>query len=173
MWSYVLWACRWSRCLASAGIGFAAVSMVGAQPTPLRADVPAWSSTNFSQPRISAPGPLFESIPPRSSGITLTHEFPADAPISFMQEQGSGSGVCIGDYDGDGLPDVFITNFDRGNRLYRNLGNWHFKDVTDSAGVHGGHRWSIGATFVDVNNDGLLDLFVCVFNGPNLLYINQ
>src|SRR5437867_4506822 len=75
MWSYVLRACGRSRCLASAGIGFAAVSVVGAQPTPLRADVPTWSSTNFSQPRISAPGQLFESIPPRSSGITLTHEF--------------------------------------------------------------------------------------------------
>ena len=173
MRSDVLRACRWCRCQALAGIGFAAVSVVGAQPTPLRADVPAWSSTNFSQSRTSAPDQLFESIPARSSGITLTHEFPADAPISLMQEQGSGSGVCLGDYDGDGWPDVFITNFNLGARLYRNLGNFRFEDVTARAGVATGSSWCQGASFADIDNDGDLDLYVCVFNGANLLFINQ
>ena len=173
MRSYVLRAGRWSCSLASACIGFAAVSMVEAQPTSIAEDVPAWWSTNFSQSRTSSPGRLFESIPARTSGITLTHEFPADAPISFMQEQGSGSGVCVGDYDGDGWPDVFITNFNLGARLYRNLGDFRFEDVTACAGVATGSRWCQGASFADIDNDGDLDLYVCVFNGVNLLFINQ
>ena len=90
-----------------------------------------------------------------------------------MQEQGSGSGVCIGDYDGDGLPDVFITNFNLGARLYRNLGDFRFEDVTARAGMGTGSSWCEGASFADIDNDGDLDLYVCVFNGPNLLFINQ
>lgn len=101
------------------------------------------------------------------------HQFPANAPFDLLTDQCSGAGVCIGDYDDDGWPDVFITNYDRGDRLYRNLGRWRFLDVTDRARVGGGGRWSTGAAFVDVNQDGRLDLSVSVFNGPNRLYINK
>src|SRR5262245_49397218 len=129
------------RFLLLAWLGVATFSVDGAQATPIRAGVPAWSATNFSHSRISAPGPLFKSIPASQSGITLTHEFPGDMPLSFMQEQGSGSGVCIGDYDGDGWPDVFITHFNLGAGLYRNLGDFRFEDVTARAGVATGSRW--------------------------------
>ena len=64
-----------------------------------------------------------------------------------------------------------------GCRLFRNLGDWKFEDVTDRAGVgdtgDAALIWKQGATFVDVNNDGLLDIYVCRFDAPNLLYINQ
>jgi len=88
-----------------------------------------------------------------------------------------GTGVAIGDYDGDGLPDIFVVSKTESCRLFRNLGNWKFEDVTEKAGV--GDKgaaagiWKQGATFVDVNNDGLLDIYVCRYNAPNLLYINQ
>jgi hypothetical protein len=85
--------------------------------------------------------------------------------------------VAIGDYDNDGLPDIFVVSKTGSCRLFRNLGNWKFEDVTEKAGVgdHGSAAriWKQGATFVDVNNDGLLDIYVCRFNAPNLLYINQ
>ena len=123
--------------------------------------------------RAASTGTLFESISPLHSGVDLVHEFPRNAPLSLMQEQGSGSGVCAGDFDGDGLPDLFVTNYDRGCRLYRNLGEWRFSDVTESAGVRAPGRWCMGATFADVDNDGDLDLYVCCFNSPNLLFINQ
>jgi enediyne biosynthesis protein E4 len=88
-----------------------------------------------------------------------------------------GTGVAIGDYDGDGLPDLFVVSKTESCRLFRNLGNWKFEDVTERAGVgdkgEAAAIWKQGATFVDVDNNGLLDLYVCRFNAPNLLYINQ
>jgi len=116
---------------------------------------------------------LFETLPARVTGMELVHEFPTNAPFDMLVDQCSGAGVCVGDCDRDGWPDIYITDYDRGNRLYRNLGNWHFTNVTERAGVGGIGRWCTGATFADVDNDGDLDLFVCVFNAPNLLYVNQ
>jgi hypothetical protein len=72
-----------------------------------------------------------------------------------------GMGVAIGDYDNDGLPDVLITAVG-GCRLFHNDGNGHFTDVTATAGVGGDAAdWSTSAAFIDIDNDGLLDLFVC------------
>jgi enediyne biosynthesis protein E4 len=69
-----------------------------------------------------------------------------------------GMGVAVGDYDNDGFPDLFVTNYGK-NLLYHNNGNGTFTDVTAKAGVEGG-GWSVSAGFFDYNNDGLLDLFV-------------
>ncbi len=72
-----------------------------------------------------------------------------------------GMGVAVGDYDGDGFPDIFVTGIG-GNRLFHNQGNGTFTDVTDSAGVRGDdHIWSMGAVWIDVFGDGKLDLVVC------------
>jgi hypothetical protein len=72
-----------------------------------------------------------------------------------------GMGVAVGDYDNDGLPDVFISAVG-GNRLFHNEGHGHFKDVTAASGVGGtGKDWSTSCAWVDYDNDGKLDLFVC------------
>jgi hypothetical protein len=71
-----------------------------------------------------------------------------------------GMGVAVGDFDNDGLVDVFITAVG-GNHLFRNLGGGKFEDVTAKSGVGGEGGWSTSAAFVDVDNDGHLDLFVC------------
>src|SRR5258708_4421770 len=84
-----------------------------------------------------------------------------------------GTGIAIGDYDGDGKPDIFVVNKTESCRLFRNLGGFKFEDVTEKAGVgdHGESAgiWKQGATFVDINNDGLLDIYVCRNGAPNLL----
>ena len=82
------------------------------------------------------------------------------------------AGVAIGDYNDDGLLDIFLSRQRDGGRLYKNLGQMRFEDVTLSLGILDEKVWSTGASFVDINNDGLLDLFVCMFDSPNKLFIN-
>jgi enediyne biosynthesis protein E4 len=92
----------------------------------------------------------------------------------------NGGGVAVGDINNDGLDDIFFTaNMDE-NRLYLNQGNMRFDDITVSAGVAGRPgAWSTGVNMVDINRDGLLDIYVC-YSGwqsedmrRNELYINQ
>ncbi|MFW6086896.1 MAG: CRTAC1 family protein, partial [Myxococcota bacterium] len=81
-------------------------------------------------------------------------------------------GAAAGDYNGDGLPDLFVTRHGASAILYRNVGNGTFEDVTDTAGV--GADNANGAAFADVDDDGNLDLFVTSVHGTsNLLYMNQ
>jgi hypothetical protein len=135
-----------------------------------------------SKPFAARPEPrgktMFTLLPPEKTGVRT--ENPYDDPRMWGDlyrefEDGSiGTGVAIGDYDGDGKPDIFVVSKTKGCRLFRNLGGYRFEDVTEKAGVSAEPGvWNLGATFVDVNNDGLLDIYVCRFNAPNLLYINQ
>jgi len=124
---------------------------------------------------------LFVRLAPEATGIRTENRY--DDPrmkgeLFWEFQTGSiGTGVAIGDYDGDGRPDIFVVSKTETCRLFRNLGGWKFEDVTEKAGVGdpgaAAKIWKQGATFADVNNDGRLDLYVCRFNAPNLLYINQ
>lgn len=80
------------------------------------------------------------------------------AGLSKIADSNYGMGVAIGDYDNDGYPDIYVTNYGK-NVLYHNNGNGTFTDVTEKAGVAAG-GWSASAGFVDYDNDGKLDLFV-------------
>ena len=74
---------------------------------------------------------------------------------------GYGQGVAVGDYDGDGFPDIYVTQYGR-SILYHNNGDGTFTDVTEKAGV-AAPGWSSSAVWFDYDNDGKLDLFVCQF----------
>lgn len=96
--------------------------------------------------------------------------------VSFQKDRAQGSddrsnSAILGDVNNDGWLDVFLVNENSTNRLYLNKGNAFFKDVTTECGLRsiGG---SNGATFADVNNDGLLDLFVCNWGRANDFYKN-
>jgi hypothetical protein len=70
-----------------------------------------------------------------------------------------GQGVAVGDYDNDGDSDIYVTGIYRGY-LFRNDGKGHFEDVTEAANAKGPHGWLTGAAFLDIDNDGDLDLFI-------------
>ena len=90
-----------------------------------------------------------------------------------------GAGVSTGDVNNDGLPDIYFTSTLGSNKLYLNLGNFKFQDITESAGVKGGDGIKTGTSMVDINNDGYLDIMICKsgYKDPNLrrkiLYINN
>jgi enediyne biosynthesis protein E4 len=91
----------------------------------------------------------------------------------------NGGGVAIGDINNDGLPDVFFTSNMGANKLYLNKGNFKFEDITDNSGLINTNKWGTGVVFVDINADGLLDIYVCNagfqqgVGTENELYINN
>ena len=120
----------------------------------------------------------FTAIAAADSG--LHNENPYDDPAMwstarYTEFQGGaiGSGLCTGDLDGDGLVDLYVVNKVRPNQLFRQVAPFQFEDVTATAGVGGTTAWNTGATLADIDNDGDLDLYVCQFDAPNLLFIND
>lgn len=107
--------------------------------------------------------------------LSYTEEFNPYTYRNFF----NGAGVAMGDVNNDGLLDVYFTGNIVDNKLFVNKGNWKFEDITATAGVACSGVWSTGATFVDINQDGLLDLYVCKsglpdgINRHNELFVNQ
>jgi hypothetical protein len=135
-----------------------------------------------SKPLEARSGPrgatMFATLPPEQTGVTVENKYADPKMWGERYREFSlgaiGTGIAIGDYDGDGRPDIFVVSKTESNRLFRNLGGFKFEDVTEKAGVGGPlDTWKQGAAFVDINNDGRLDLYVTRYNAPNLLYINQ
>jgi len=85
----------------------------------------------------------------------------------------NGTGVALGDVDGDGWVDIYLCLLDQPNVLYRNLGGWRFEDVTQTSSTGLSGRLSRGAVFADADGDGDLDLFVSVHAGSNTLLFND
>lgn len=124
---------------------------------------------------------LFEYVNPDQSGIHFNNQIIENDSMNPMDKVNlyNGGGVGIGDFNGDGLPDIYFTGNQVSNKLYLNKGNFTFQDITDVAGVGGKGEWCRGVSVVDINNDGRPDLYLCanIYSDPghrvNLLYVNQ
>jgi len=124
---------------------------------------------------------LFQQISASHSGIHFNNKITESDSINPLDIVNiyNGGGIGIGDFNNDGLQDIFFAGNMVSNRLYINKGNFKFEDVTDKAGIGGLGRWARGVSVIDINNDGLMDIYVCNTIYPdsnrrrNLLYINQ
>lgn len=127
------------------------------------------------------PAPLFTALSPEASGVYFSNDlhYTEDYNPYTYRNFYNGGGVALGDINNDGLIDIYLTGNLVPNKLYLNKGNMKFEDITEQAGVACEGVWSSGATFVDINGDGLLDIYVCKAGKPggpnrhNELFINQ
>jgi hypothetical protein len=124
---------------------------------------------------------LFTKLSSEQTGISFKNEIEDKTEFNIFRYRNfyNGGGVAIGDINNDGLSDIFFTANMKQNRLFLNKGDFKFQDITDSAGVGGKKPWDTGVLMVDVNADGLLDIYVSNAgnmegdNHDNDLYINN
>ncbi len=114
----------------------------------------------------------FTLMSPVQIGLNFQNQLAQDRSIA-NQVYLNGSGIAAGDVDGDGRCDLFFSGLDNDNRLYRNLGEWRFEDITESAGVAAGGRDCTGTALVDLDGDGDLDILVNTIGDGTLLFVND
>jgi hypothetical protein len=117
-------------------------------------------------------GPGFTRMDSTITGIRFRNTV-SDSAALRNRHLMQGSGVAIGDVNGDGRPDIYLCRIEGPNALYLNEGNWRFREAAADAGVALPDRASTGAVFADVNGDGALDLLVMALGGGNTLFLND
>ncbi len=126
--------------------------------------------------------PLFTLMNAKQTGVSFINNIKEDDSLHVLRYEYlyNGAGVGVGDFNNDGLPDIFFSSNTSSNKLFINKGNFKFDDVTTQSDVTGNGTWSTGVSVADVNGDGLLDIYVChsgYYNDPNKLcnelFINQ
>ncbi|MEO6547121.1 MAG: VCBS repeat-containing protein [Ferruginibacter sp.] len=124
---------------------------------------------------------LFEKISSSHSGIHFNNTITESDSIHPMNVVNiyNGGGVGIADFNNDGLQDIYFTGNMVPCKLYLNKGDFKFEDITEKAGAEGAGRWARGVSVIDINNDGLMDIYICntiykdSLRRRNILYINQ
>jgi len=124
---------------------------------------------------------LFEQIDSSASGIDFSNRLDENSKLNIFNYlyYYNGSGVAAGDYNNDGLTDLYFTANEAADKLYLNMGDFRFAEVTAASHIQNSDGWTTGISNVDINNDGLLDLYICKVSdvqglkGHNLLYVNK
>ena len=139
------------------------------------------SSGTQSAGRSTAAGPLFQKVATADSGVDFVNDIQENAKFNHLKWTSiyNGSGVAIGDINNDGLPDIYFGKNTGQDRLYLNKGDLQFEDITSTA-LPKDTRWTAGISMVDINNDGLLDIYLSKFGYTisdtqhrNFFFINQ
>ena len=119
---------------------------------------------------------LFEALESKRTGLDFVNKLTASPDFNLFKYMYfyNGAGVGTGDFNNDGLIDLFFAGNQNRNKLYLNKGGLHFEDVTAATKIPDDGGWSTGVSVVDINNDGLLDLYICrVGNFEKLQSKNQ
>ncbi len=127
------------------------------------------------------PAPLFRLLAPAQTGLHFTNRIFESDSLNILNQANiyNGGGVGIGDFNNDGLMDIYFSGNMVSNKLYLNKGGLTFEDITEISGAGGAGHWCTGVSVVDINNDGWPDIYVCAsfrkdsLRRTNLLYINQ
>jgi len=133
------------------------------------------------EPNAPAEAPLFRQVAPEASGVDFVNRIEERADFNILVDEFmyNGGGVGLGDFDGDGLADLYFAGNVEGNRLYLNRGDFHFEDVTKASGTAAADVWSSSITTLDFDNDGQLDIYVSATHDAdparrrNKLFLNQ
>ena len=123
----------------------------------------------------------FESLSSELTGINFNNKLESKTDLNIIEYlyYYNGGGVGILDVNNDGLDDIFFSGNEVGDELYLNEGDMKFKNITESAGINSEINWSTGVAIADVNNDGLVDIYVSNVSdyknlrGHNRLYVNN
>jgi enediyne biosynthesis protein E4 len=125
--------------------------------------------------------PSFKLLEAEQTGLQFANNLDVNLDFNIFKYMYyyNGSGVGVGDFDGDGLQDLFFSSNRVSHKLYLNKGSLKFEDITDKAGITDVKDWETGVAVVDINQDGLLDIYISVlgnymqFQSHNKLYINK
>ena len=125
--------------------------------------------------------PIFKVLESNTTGVNFSNTLNYNQQFNLFKYIYfyNGSGVGAGDFNNDGLIDLFYGSNQQQNKLYLNTGNLHFKDVTNQSGIPQTGGWTTGISVIDINNDGLLDIYICqvgdyeILHSKNQLLINQ
>ncbi|WP_242203488.1 VCBS repeat-containing protein [Aestuariivivens insulae] len=106
---------------------------------------------------------LFTVLPPERTGIFFLNELKENLSNNglYYEYYYNGGGVAVADFNNDDLIDIYFVNSTKSNALYLNLGDMKFRNVTRTANAGGGYGFGTGVTLVDINNDGLMDIYYC------------
>lgn len=127
-----------------------------------------WAPLNVSVPGKAG----FTLLPSQATGFVFTNSID-EWTGAANRVLYNGAGVAAGDFDNDGLPDIFLCNLNGTNALYKNLGNWRFQEVTRQAGLSEPVPETRGAVFADLNGDHHLDLLITVNNRGVICFMNE
>jgi hypothetical protein len=115
---------------------------------------------------------LFEVLNYKQTGLNFSNQLAASSQFNLFTYMYfyNGAGVGAGDFNNDGFIDLFFASNQQQNKLYLNAGGLQFKDVTAAARIPNDGGWSTGVSVVDINNDGMLDIYVCRVGNYEVLH---
>ena len=119
-------------------------------------------------------GSRFHRLTAQRTGVDFLVPIDTSHPLKRLYAGGFFcGGVSVGDIDDDGMADLFLVSGPSRNGLFRQVADLQFENITGRSGVSGGDSWGTGAAMADIDNDGDLDIYVCNYDSPNELFINE